>query len=63
MTIKRILVPIDFSAPSLRGLDYAIGLVKDLDAALDVLFVVELPPFAVFADLDGRSVNFLSAWC
>lgn len=41
MTIKRILVPVDFSTPSLRALDYAIAFARPLVAELAVLFVVE----------------------
>jgi len=41
MTIKRVLVPVDFSVPSLRALDYAIDLARPLGAELAVLFVVE----------------------
>ena len=41
MKIKRVLVPVDFSVPSLRALDYAIDLARPLGAELAVLFVVE----------------------
>lgn len=41
MTIKRILVPVDFSKASLAGLDYAVQLAKRFKATLAVLFVVE----------------------
>ena len=41
MTIKRILVPVDFSKASLAGLDYAVQLGKRFNAALGVLFVIE----------------------
>ena len=41
MAIKHILVPVDFSAPSLRALDYAIDFARPLDAELIVVFVVE----------------------
>lgn len=39
--IKRILVPVDFSVASLRGLDYAVRFAQPLRAELAVLFVVE----------------------
>jgi nucleotide-binding universal stress UspA family protein len=41
MTIKRILVPVDFSKASLAGLDYAIRLARQFNAAVAVLFVIE----------------------
>jgi universal stress protein A len=41
VTIRQILVPVDFSAPSLQALDYAVKLAKSLRAAVAVLFVVE----------------------
>ncbi len=51
MKIKRIMVPVDFSAASLAAVDYAVGFAKPLQAELAVLFVVEpiyylVPPFA-----------------
>ena len=41
--IKRILVPLDFSANSTRALDYAHGLAQKLGAALHLVHVCELP--------------------
>jgi len=41
VTIKRILVPVDFSKASLAGLDYAVQLAKQFKATLAVLFVVQ----------------------
>jgi universal stress protein A len=41
MAIKHILVPVDFSAPSLRAVDYAIDFAKPLGAELIIVFVVE----------------------
>jgi universal stress protein A len=41
MTIKRILVPTDFSAPSLKALDYAIDFARTHKAELLLLNVVE----------------------
>ena len=41
MAIKRVLVPVDFSAPSLQALDYAVDFARPLDAEIVVLFVVE----------------------
>jgi nucleotide-binding universal stress UspA family protein len=45
--LKTILVPTDFSAPSRRGLDYAIDLAQRFRARLIVLFVVEPIPLVV----------------
>jgi nucleotide-binding universal stress UspA family protein len=41
--IKRILVPLDFSANSTRALDYAYGLALQLNAALHLVHVCEIP--------------------
>jgi universal stress protein A len=41
MTIKRILVPVDLSEPSIQALDYAIDLAAFFKARLLVLFVAE----------------------
>jgi len=46
MTVKRILVPIDFSGPSLAGLDYAVELSQRVNATLLVVFVVEVIYYA-----------------
>lgn len=51
MAIKNILVPVDFSEPSLRALDYAVGLAKPTRARLTVLYVVEPIAYASPADL------------
>jgi universal stress protein A len=40
MTIKRIVVPIDFSPPSQVALDYALGLAAQVGASVRVLHVV-----------------------
>jgi nucleotide-binding universal stress UspA family protein len=53
MTIKQILVPIDFSEPSLAGLDYAIELSRTFKASVLVLFVVEVIYYA------GESLGLL----
>jgi nucleotide-binding universal stress UspA family protein len=42
MRIRRILVPVDFSEPSLGALRYAVALARMLQASLDVLHVVVL---------------------
>ena len=43
LVIKRILVPLDFSANSTRALDYAYALAKKFDAALHLVHVCEVP--------------------
>ena len=43
LVIKRILVPLDFSANSTRALDYACALAKKFDAALHLVHVCEVP--------------------
>jgi universal stress protein A len=57
MTLKKILVPLDFSEGSLQALDYAIGLGEPFGAELLVLFVVEPVYYATLADLYGASAN------
>jgi universal stress protein A len=58
MTIKRILVPVDFSPNSLSALDYAVEFAKPFKASVAVLFVVEpiayaMPDFAGGAAVIG----------
>jgi universal stress protein A len=48
MAIQRVLVPVDFSAPSLQAVDYAVDFARPLDAEIVVLFVVE-PIYSVTA--------------
>jgi len=48
MVIKRILVPVDFSPPSLQALDYAVDFARPLDAEIVALYVVE-PIYSVTA--------------
>ena len=55
MTIKRILVPVDFSAPSLAALAYAVTFAKPFKARLSVLFVVEPVYSAVPGLADGAT--------
>ena len=43
LVMKRILVPLDFSANSTRALDYACALAKKFDAALHLVHVCEVP--------------------
>jgi universal stress protein A len=44
MTIKKILCPIDFSAPSLKGLDYAVEMAILCRAQLSVVYVLPILP-------------------
>jgi len=41
MTIKRILVPVDLSEPSIQALDYAVDLATFFKARLVIVFVAE----------------------
>jgi universal stress protein A len=45
--LKKILVPIDFSDCSKKALQYALPLAKRDDAALTLLNVVPIPPYAI----------------
>lgn len=54
--IKRILVPLDFSPPSLKALDYAADFAKPLGADLYVLFVIE-PIYYAVPDLAGAAAG------
>jgi nucleotide-binding universal stress UspA family protein len=45
--IHRILCPVDFSEPSARALEYALGLAERLGAEVDVVHVFQFPTFAV----------------
>jgi universal stress protein A len=51
--IKRILVPVDFSDPSLQALDYAIELGRRLKAELIVLHAVEPVYYPTAGDISG----------
>ena len=57
MNIQRILVPVDFSEPSMGALDEAIDLGKKFKAEIIALFVVEPVYYATPADLYGPSAN------
>jgi nucleotide-binding universal stress UspA family protein len=54
MKIKRILVPVDFSEPSLDALDYAVELARALRSSIEILCVVE--PLA-YAPLAGPAID------
>jgi len=44
LTIKKILCPVDFSEPSLKGLDYAADFANLFQAELTVVYVLPLLP-------------------
>jgi nucleotide-binding universal stress UspA family protein len=44
-SIRKILVPVDFSEPSRAALSYAAELARSFDATIDVLHVWEVPTF------------------
>lgn len=54
--LKKILVPIDFSTCSMKGLKYALALAKRHDAALTLLNVVPIPPYAVGEASGGENI-------
>lgn len=54
---QRILVPLDFSAGCRRALRTAASLAKRFGAALDLLHVVEQPPYPVFYEAVGGFAN------
>lgn len=58
--IKRILVPIDFSANSRRALDYAHGLALKFGAALHLVHVCEVPSMMT-ASMDAYAIAY-SDW-
>ena len=57
MAVKRILVPIDFSADSLHALAYARDFAKPFGAELVILYVVEPIYYATPADMYAVSPN------
>lgn len=59
-TIRRILVPVDFSEPSQRALDYAAELARPFGAAIEVLHVAEVPAFVPSASLPEARASDLS---
>ena len=57
LDLKRILVPVDFSASSERALDYAHGLARKFDAALHLVHVCETPSVMTPA-LDAYAIAY-----
>ena len=55
--IKRILVPLDFSANSRRALDYAHGMAREFDAALHLIHVCEVPSMMT-ASMDAYAIAY-----
>jgi universal stress protein A len=43
--LKRILVPTDFSKPSLKALSYAVRFAEQSGATIDLAYVIEMPPY------------------
>lgn len=54
MIMQRFLVPLDFSEPALRALDYAVELGRQLQAHLTLLHVIQSIPEV---DLDVRNAG------
>jgi len=57
LDIRRILVPLDFSANSGRALDYAYALAQKFDAALHLVHVCEVPSM-VTGSMDAYAVAY-----
>ena len=57
LDLKRILVPLDFSANSTRALDYARGLAEKFDAALHLVHVCEVPSMMT-ASMDAYAIAY-----
>ena len=55
--IKRILVPLDFSANSNRALDYALGVARKFDAAVHLVHVCEVPS-VMMPSLDAYAIAY-----
>lgn len=60
--IKRILVPVDFSDPSLRALDYAIEFSRPLKSHLILLHVVEPVYYPMAADMYGVGLDLSNVY-
>src|SRR5437879_2786226 len=57
---RKVLVPVDFSEPSRRALDFAIAFVKPFDAEILLLHVVETvlpPPDGMIVELGTLAVR------
>lgn len=60
-TVKRILVPVDFSPSSRKALNYAAGLAKQFSAGLTLLHVIEPYHFASRVESPLDYVNLKQA--
>jgi universal stress protein A len=63
--IRSILVPVDFSHPSLKALDYAVALAEQFDARITLLYVSEpvtMPDFAGSFPLAIENETLLAAF-
>jgi nucleotide-binding universal stress UspA family protein len=62
MTLKEILVPIDFSKTALQALNYAVPLAKQFGAKITLVHVVELPrltPGIEYIGIDASESSLL----
>ena len=57
LDIKRILVPLDFSANSTRALDYAHAVARKFDAAIHLVHVCEVPSMLT-ASMDAYAIAY-----
>jgi len=55
--IRQILVPVDFSEPSRKALDYAATLARSFGASVDVLHVWEVPTFVPAGSVVGAGAG------
>jgi universal stress protein A len=60
--IKRILVPVDFSDPSLRALDYAIEFSRRIKSQLIVLHVVEPVYYPMAGEMYGAGIDLANVY-
>ena len=57
--LRRILVPVDFSGPSLRALDYAVGRARESGGAIILLHVLQ--PLYALGRLEAAALRSLKA--
>lgn len=56
-SIRRILVPTDFSEPALSALKHAMALARLYDASIDVLYVIDSIPYVALTPRDRLSLG------